>query len=767
MKKKNGQLAALLLAIVMILSFSATPLFAAGDQTFKDVPESAWYHGYVMMLYEKGIVKGYGETGEFRPGNKLTREQASKMVALAAGLAHEGLKANFPDVDKEGWASPYIAALKDKGAIQGFPDGTFRPLANIQRGHAAKIVALAFGLREGDMVSALADLPQDVDVRTAIEMLESNGIVKGYSDTNLFKPEEEINRAEFSKILCIAMVVASIQKAEADPTPENIAAAQALANQLPKKQDVPTQDYLQGRLDKVEEEEPPAGPVDPSPAEILAAALGGPKFATVSGNRVTLIENVTITGTVTVPAGVTLNTGGKSVSGSSGSTLEVYGTVYASKFEDVAQFLQNGGSAKFHVGSSLQVYDSGNSRTDTFIGADTMSIDSGYVTISLNSTYGFDLTITDGSTATIKGHHMDGNLNGYRIAKADCYSVAGTLNINYRTEVSGKLEVKTNGKIHVTSNGEIYIFDADSSGPGGSLTSAINSITGETDAKIINDSPAASTLNGHTLEKGKTYTWDAATQNWSGIAVEGLVAALGAANVTVDGNIVTLKADVTINDILIIPAGVTLNTGGKAVSGNGTVNVYGAVEAEAFTDVAGLVQAGHANFYAGSTLKIAGDTFIGENTMSVDEGFVTIGLHAYTTTDTGFQLTIPSGSTATIKGYHMSGTNDDYRIAQKDKYLVQGVLNIAYNRVLVTGLLEVEGSGKINIQSGSNVYLWGEGTHKKMISPVNTILGEAGAAIYNDLKGLSAGTLNGIDIKEGLSKYTWDNSTSAWKETER
>ncbi len=74
-----------------------------------------------MILYEKGIVKGYGATGEFRHENKLTREHAAKMITLAA---------------------------KDN-AIRGFPDGTFRPKDNIRRGHAAKMAALAFGLKEG------------------------------------------------------------------------------------------------------------------------------------------------------------------------------------------------------------------------------------------------------------------------------------------------------------------------------------------------------------------------------------------------------------------------------------------------------------------------------------------------------------------------------------------------------------------------------------------------------------------------------------------
>ncbi|NLW54939.1 MAG: S-layer homology domain-containing protein [Clostridiaceae bacterium] len=258
MKKVTSRLAAILLVTLMLLSITAIPIFAAGEQAFKDVPESAWFHGYVMMLYEKGIVKGYGATGKFKPEDKLTREHAAKMITLAAGLPYQGKKADFSDVKKNGEMSPYIAALVAKdNAIRGFPDGTFRPKENIRRGHAAKMAALAFGLKEGDMTQALTDLPDDVDVQTAIKILESNGVVKGYGGSKRFMPDEEINRAEFAKILCFASIVQAIEKAEDDPVPENIAAVEAQLDKLPVGQDGLTLEYLAGRLEELEKEAKP------------------------------------------------------------------------------------------------------------------------------------------------------------------------------------------------------------------------------------------------------------------------------------------------------------------------------------------------------------------------------------------------------------------------------------------------------------------------------------------------------------------------------
>ncbi|NLW53919.1 MAG: S-layer homology domain-containing protein, partial [Clostridiaceae bacterium] len=93
-----GQIAAFFLAIIMFIGIWGIPTFAAADskaEAFKDVPESAWYHGYVMMLADKGIVRGFGTTGEFRPLNKLTRGQAAKMLAIAAGLPYEGKHASI------------------------------------------------------------------------------------------------------------------------------------------------------------------------------------------------------------------------------------------------------------------------------------------------------------------------------------------------------------------------------------------------------------------------------------------------------------------------------------------------------------------------------------------------------------------------------------------------------------------------------------------------------------------------------------------------
>lgn len=247
---------AYLLAIVMAISFVSLPVFTEVQallEDFRDVPKTAWYYDYVMFLAGRSIVSGYGNSGEFRPQNPVIREHSAKMVARGAGLDYEGKQASFPDVEA-GEMSSYIAALVESGAVGGYPDGTFRPTLPIKRGHAAKIIQGAFGLEMSTMEVQLVDLPsQDPGVSHAIQILASNGIVKGYSGSHQFKPDAGINRAEFAKILCLSMIVSAVQELEAQPTPEAFSKTQNLVNRLSDSQDGDTKAFLQARLDAVDD----------------------------------------------------------------------------------------------------------------------------------------------------------------------------------------------------------------------------------------------------------------------------------------------------------------------------------------------------------------------------------------------------------------------------------------------------------------------------------------------------------------------------------
>lgn len=97
---------------------------------------------------------------------------------------------------------------------------------------------------------AFHDLSGQAEADSYIEILASNGIVKGRSQDR-FSPNSEVTRAELSKILSVAMVVSAIQEAEREVSPSALDRAQALIHALPQDQDLVMREYLQTRLEAV------------------------------------------------------------------------------------------------------------------------------------------------------------------------------------------------------------------------------------------------------------------------------------------------------------------------------------------------------------------------------------------------------------------------------------------------------------------------------------------------------------------------------------
>nr|WP_145403252.1 S-layer homology domain-containing protein [Paenibacillus xylanexedens] len=101
------------------------------------------------------------------------------------------------------WASKDILSAAKIGIINGYPDGRFRPDASITRAEFSTLLVKAFALRSGSGTFELRDI-QNSWARDAIEILASNGVIKGYSD-GTFHADYRITRAEMvamiSKIL--------------------------------------------------------------------------------------------------------------------------------------------------------------------------------------------------------------------------------------------------------------------------------------------------------------------------------------------------------------------------------------------------------------------------------------------------------------------------------------------------------------------------------------------------------------------------------------
>ena len=87
-------------------------LTAPAFAAFPDVPADEWYTEYVDLCAEKGIVNGF-EDGTFRPTGYLRRSEFIKMLAASASLSY---KSELPG---RHWAEQYWAMLSENGVLEG------------------------------------------------------------------------------------------------------------------------------------------------------------------------------------------------------------------------------------------------------------------------------------------------------------------------------------------------------------------------------------------------------------------------------------------------------------------------------------------------------------------------------------------------------------------------------------------------------------------------------------------------------------------------
>ena len=137
-------------ALLLACSLPLSGTFAESTVQFSDVPSSKHYAEAVYELAERNIIGGYPD-GTFKPGNSITRGQAAAIITKMIGLDTTNVKnPGFKDVSTANGYYKAIAAMAEKGIINGYGDGRYGPNDPIKRGQMASILVKAFDLpREG------------------------------------------------------------------------------------------------------------------------------------------------------------------------------------------------------------------------------------------------------------------------------------------------------------------------------------------------------------------------------------------------------------------------------------------------------------------------------------------------------------------------------------------------------------------------------------------------------------------------------------------
>jgi len=162
----------------------------AQAQTLEDV-RGTDSSAAVQWLAEQGIVEGYAD-GTFKSDQDINRVEFLKIVLEASDLVDEKCDEalSYPDVDEAQWFHKYVCSATEKGIVEGYPDGQFRPANTINFAEAAKIVSKVEELEliDGDTDDWFADF------------IATLGLEKVVADT-LISAAQDITRGEMAQLI--------------------------------------------------------------------------------------------------------------------------------------------------------------------------------------------------------------------------------------------------------------------------------------------------------------------------------------------------------------------------------------------------------------------------------------------------------------------------------------------------------------------------------------------------------------------------------------
>lgn len=136
----------LFMAFILSASCSLTSFAAA---VFPPDIEGHLYESAIKYVYNRGIVEGYPD-GTYKPDQTLNRAELLKIIVASKFSASEYNPYDgeqcFSDVDGTQWYTKYVCFAKDRGIVEGYPDGSFKPSNDVIFVEALKIMMEGMGV---------------------------------------------------------------------------------------------------------------------------------------------------------------------------------------------------------------------------------------------------------------------------------------------------------------------------------------------------------------------------------------------------------------------------------------------------------------------------------------------------------------------------------------------------------------------------------------------------------------------------------------------
>ncbi len=158
--------------------------------TFSDT-ETSWfgYRDAVEFLEERGVVQGYPD-GTFRPKQAINRAEFLTLVFREHAMRKPVGGSCFSDVSAEAWYAPYVCTAARRGIVSGYPDGTYAPERTVNMAEAMKILQRVHG-------DEFEETPGEHWYEPYVEAFDEKHILPRHS----FLPWQELNRERAADLI--------------------------------------------------------------------------------------------------------------------------------------------------------------------------------------------------------------------------------------------------------------------------------------------------------------------------------------------------------------------------------------------------------------------------------------------------------------------------------------------------------------------------------------------------------------------------------------
>lgn len=178
---------------------------------FTDVADGYWAKPYIDALTARGVLTGLPD-GTFAPDRFLSRAELAAQVANAFDTPLTNTGKAFNDLSVDYWATEPIDQAVRRGFMTGYPDGNFRPEAQVSR--LQVLVTLATGLALPETTESQRQLQRYQDweavptwARQSVGAAMQAGIVGPSPEAqNLLRPQDPATRAEVAALVYAALV---------------------------------------------------------------------------------------------------------------------------------------------------------------------------------------------------------------------------------------------------------------------------------------------------------------------------------------------------------------------------------------------------------------------------------------------------------------------------------------------------------------------------------------------------------------------------------